>query len=486
MLPSHTPSSTNDFRSFFHLMPNRGWMNDPNGFSWFDGLYHLFYQHNPYASEWGPMHWAHAVSKDLIQWTNLPIALVPGDSYDRDGCFSGSAVTFGDQHALIYTGHVDPVPHTTATRKEVQCLAFGDGHVYKKVAGNPIIDQRNLPPGSSIADFRDPKVWLENGEWNCICANRQANDLGQILLFRSQDLRQWRLIGPVMRNDGSLGEMWECPDMAVVEGRDTLIWSIMKKKQEGLSFQNPHSVVWATGDFDRATGAFAAEKIRELDHGPDFYAPQTLTSPDGRVLLVGWMQMWDRTMPTHELNKGWAGRMTIPRELFWSDGNLAQRPVRELANYRGTERKHQLSFRDCITLNGVKGQFLDMELDFRNWTGKAIGFKVFQGNNEETIVRWEIENECLTMDRSRAGIAIRSKAESHPTCQVYKMAIAPRDGHLRFRVLLDRSALEIFADDGIAVMSATVYPHETSTGISFFCEDGTTDLECRAWPLVLS
>jgi sucrose-6-phosphate hydrolase len=486
MLSAQTPSSSNDFRSIFHLTPICGWMNDPNGFSWFDGLYHLFYQHNPYASEWGPMHWAHAVSKDLVRWTHLPVALTPGDTYDCDGCFSGSAVTFGNRHALIYTGHVDPVPHATATRKEVQCLALGDGHVYKKLPENPIIDQRNLPPGDSIADFRDPKVWSENGEWHCICANRQANNLGQILLFRSKDLRHWRLIGPVLQNDGSLGEMWECPDIAIIEGRDTLIWSIMKKNQDGLSFQNPHSAVWSSGTFNRATGTFSSESIQELDHGPDFYAPQTLMAPDGRVLLVGWMQMWERSIPAHDLGKGWAGRMTILRELYWNNGNLAQRPVHELKNYRGPERKHHVHFRGSITLSGVEGHYLDMELDFCNWTGKTVGFKVFQGDTEETIVRWETENGYLTMDRSQGGVAIHSKAKSHPECQIYKMAINPCDGHLRFRVLLDRSALEIFADDGTAVMSATIYPQETSTGISFFCEDGTVNLDCRAWPLVLS
>lgn len=147
-------------RPAFHLSARIGWMNDPNGFSYYNGVYHMFYQYHPYDSVWGPMHWGHAVSRDLLHWEYLPAALAPDEIYDRDGCFSGSALTLPDgRHLLMYTGVVQERQKNGGTLEiQAQCLAVGDGTDYEKYENNPVLDEKDLPEGSSRFDFRDPKM----------------------------------------------------------------------------------------------------------------------------------------------------------------------------------------------------------------------------------------------------------------------------------------------------------------------------------------
>jgi len=482
-MPKHKHS---DYRGFFHFSPPSGWLNDPNGFSWFGGCYHLFYQSNPYASVWGPMHWGHASSSDLVQWTYLPIALRPGEPYDKDGCFSGSAVEERGSHALIYTGHVDPDSQDSSRRKEVQCLAYGDGIVYRKAAENPIIGAGLLPPGASHADFRDPKVWREKDRWFCLCANRHQDGHGQLLLFTAEDLSHWRFVGTAQRSEGHLGSMWECPDFFHVNGKEVLMWSVMGQPQGEGTFQNPDSVVWAMGTLDRDSGAFSPESIAEVDHGPDFYAPQTMIAPDGRVLLIGWMQMWERSLPTYDQSLGWAGQMTLPRELSTKSGCIAQSPVRELKTYRGPGLFHRVILSGNRTLDGVKGHCLDLELEFTEIKCSALGIRFFLMAGEETVLTWEPGTGWMRLDRSRGGIPIVSRSSSHPECQVYRAKVEAPEGILRLRIILDRSSVEVFAQGGTTVMSATVYPGEDSDGLEFFSEGGSASLLCRAWPLQIS
>ena len=144
----------------FHLSARTGWMNDPNGFSYYNGEYHLFYQYHPYDSHWGPMHWGHAVSRDLLHWEYFPAALAPDTDYDRDGCFSGSAVALDDgRHLLMYTGVVkETQPDGSCREVQTQCIASGDGTDYEKYAGNPVLDAGDLPEDGSRFDFRDPRI----------------------------------------------------------------------------------------------------------------------------------------------------------------------------------------------------------------------------------------------------------------------------------------------------------------------------------------
>ena len=202
-------------RPDFHLATRVGWMNDPNGFSYYKGEYHMFYQYHPYDSHWGPMHWGHAVSKDLLHWRYLPVALAPDTEYDRDGCFSGSAVVLPDgRHLLIYTGVAkEAQPDGNMREVQTQCIAVGDGTDYEKYAGNPVLTRKDLPEGGSKFDFRDPKMWRKpDGTYRCVVGNCTQEGDGRILLYSSPDGMQWKYEKILAANHNRFGRMWECPD----------------------------------------------------------------------------------------------------------------------------------------------------------------------------------------------------------------------------------------------------------------------------------
>lgn len=168
----------------FHVTPPIGWMNDPNGFSFYNGEIHLFYQYHPYTRDWGPMHWGHCVSKDMVSWEMLPAAMAPDQEYDAFGCFSGSAIEADGKHALMYTGvSKKTLPDGTTQERQNQCLAYGDGRVYEKFSGNPAITGEMMPKGCSRIDFRDPKIWKEDGKYYLIVGNKNDDQRGQVVLF---------------------------------------------------------------------------------------------------------------------------------------------------------------------------------------------------------------------------------------------------------------------------------------------------------------
>ena len=227
MLKNQTPlSAARDFerqaiegipegdRPLFHLTPMVGWMNDPNGFCYYKGEYHLFYQYHPYNTVWGPMHWGHAKSRDLLHWTYLPTAIAPDTDADAGGCFSGSALPLDDGRLmLLYTG-VQPAG-TGHKELQAQCVAIGDGVDFTKLAENPVIDAALLPQEYSAHDFRDPKIYRgKDGRIYCVVGNRHETRQGTILLFDSEDGRSWRFVTELDASRGELGRMWECPDFS--------------------------------------------------------------------------------------------------------------------------------------------------------------------------------------------------------------------------------------------------------------------------------
>ena len=223
----HSPRIPAAERPAFHVTPAVGWMNDPNGFSVYKGEYHLFYQYHPYDIVWGPMHWAHLKSKDLIRWERLPVALAPDTPYDDFGCFSGSAVELPDgRHMLMYTGvRRVPTPEGGLQEVQTQCIAFGDGVNYEKYDQNPVLDAKDIPPDGSSIDFRDPKIWEENGTYYAVIGNRAGDGSGAILLYRSQDGLKWELERVLERCHNQYGRMWECPDFFPLDGKQVLFTS---------------------------------------------------------------------------------------------------------------------------------------------------------------------------------------------------------------------------------------------------------------------
>jgi beta-fructofuranosidase len=316
-----------EMRPLFHLTPRCGWMNDPNGFSLYKGEYHLFYQYYPYETVWGPMHWGHAVSKDLITWEYYPAAIAPDMEYDKKGCFSGSAIEMDDgRQLLVYTG-VQKMEDEDGNIREVQtqCVAFGDGKDYEKYANNPVIDSTMLPEGAGKYDFRDPKVWRENGKYYIVVGNKTEDIDGQILQFVSDDGINWSYDKTVIKNNHRFGVMWECPDYFNHDGKQVLLTSPQDMLPEELEFHNGNGTLCVIGSIDE-NGEFCEENCQAVDYGIDFYAPQTIKTPDGRRVMIGWMQNWD-TCGIRRDDFPWFGQMSIPREITIKDNRLIQWPI---------------------------------------------------------------------------------------------------------------------------------------------------------------
>ena len=470
-------------RPDFHLSVRTGWLNDPNGFSYYRGEYHLFYQYYPYESKWGSMHWGHAVSKDLLHWEYLPAALAPDEKYDKDGCFSGSAVVLPDgRHLLMYTGVVkEHQADDVLCDVQTQCLAVGDGVDYEKYGMNPVLDWRDLPKGASRYDFRDPKMWQEkDGTYYCVAGNRPADGSGQILLYMSKDGFKWEFKSILAANHNRFGKMWECPDFFELDGTWVLLTSPQDMLPKGFEYHNGNGTLCLIGDYDRETYTFKEKKDQAVDYGIDFYAPQTVLSPDGRRIMIGWMQNWD-ACNLRSPEEPWFGQMSIPRELSVKNGRLYQWPIRELDRMRSNKTEHRnISFSGTISLDGVKGRRVDMELALRPGDEENLyqKFAVRFAQNEQyqTSLSFRPRESILKVDRKFSG---SRRAIIHQR----RCLVNSTGGRIKMRIILDRFSVEVFVNDGEHVLTATMYTEQEADGISFF-GDGDVDMDVVKYDLI--
>lgn len=471
-------------RPLLHLSPLVGWMNDPNGFSFYEGRYHLFYQYNPYATLWAPMHWGHAVSEDLVRWEHLPAALAPDMPYDdKGGCFSGSALELPDgRHLLMYTGVAAGGRKLdgTVSERQQQCLAIGDGVDYQKYEGNPVIGISMLPAGADPEHFRDPKIWREeDGSFRCVVATLDAGRSGQILLFSSADGLRWQPEGVLFKNDGRIGTMWECPDLFRLDGKDVLLVSPQDMLPEGCEFHGGNGTICIIGHLDDKTGALVEEGVHTVDHGIDFYATQTILTPDGRRVMVAWMQNWD-TISSADPKVRWFGQMTIPRELAVRDGCLLQWPVRELDMLRHDRVAYEgVAFSGVRTLEGVRGRCADVMVTVRsadpNDPYREFTIWLAQDERFHTTLRYLPGKGELKVDRSHCGS--RRAILHHRKC-----VIAGQRDELSLRVVLDRHSCEFFVNGGERCITITIPTDQAADGISFYA-DGTVVMRVEKYDL---
>lgn len=440
----------------YHVMGPTGWINDPNGLIQYKGEYHVFFQYYPFKAEWGPMHWGHVKSKDLVRWEHLPVALAPTEDYEENGgCFSGSAVDNNGELTLIYTGHNDH-----AKPKEVQCIATStDGITFKKYEGNPVIAH---PPADGSPDFRDPKVWRHEGVWYMVIGSAKDNK-GKALLYRSNDLIEWEYVNVLAESDENQGNVWECPDIFPLGDKHVLIASPMEAKMG--------KTMYVVGNLNYETGKFTQGYYQKMDFGPDFYAPQSLLDDKGRRIIIGWMDIWGSKMPTQE--KGWAGAMTVPRECkLLEDGKVAFVPVEELTTLRTTNWNYKgLNIKDKHLLSEIKGNQLELKvtIDLGKTTANNFGVKLrcSEDGTEETVIGINLDTKIVSVDRDRSGSEMTGVSEAEINA----------DGTLSLHIYLDRSSVEVFADEYRTVLSNRIYPQENSLGVSLFANNGEVEFE---------
>jgi fructan beta-fructosidase len=441
------------FRPQYHFSPARNWTNDPNGLVYYKGEYHLFYQHNPFGDKWGHMSWGHAVSPDLVHWRHLPVALA-----EENGVmiFSGSVVVDPNTSGLcegtsdclvaIYTGH------TETNQSQHLAVSNDRGRTWKKFAGNPVLDLH-------MKDFRDPKVfWYAPGK-HWIMAVSLPND-HKIRFFKSAHLKSWTALsdfGPA----GATGGQWECPDLfpLPIEGSPGKTkWMLSVNINPG-GLQGGSGNQYFIGDFDgtRFTNSNAVDRTLWADYGADFYASTSFSdvpAKDGRRIWIGWLSNW--LYANDEPTSPWRGLQSFPRSLSLretSDGlRLVQRPVVELEKLRHDPlRLANVTIEQANQrLAAFHGQSYELEVD------GATEVKILKDAKYETVVGMD---ETVHIDRRRSGnIAFHKEfAKTHSSVPALNR---------RLVVFVDRSVIDVFANDGVTVLTERVFPPPTADGVS--------------------
>ncbi len=476
----HCCEITAEQRPMFHVSTPIGWMNDPNGFSLFDDKYHLFFQYYPFDTCWGPMHWGHYITEDFVRWEMKPCVLAPDMDYDKSGCFSGTAIEKNGKHLLMYTGvkEYDEQDGSHIVR-QTQCIAIGDGESYSKYEHNPVITADMLPEGSSKADFRDPKIWMdEQGFW-ALAGSKDEQGSGQLALFYSDDALSWKFKKILDYNHNKYGEMWECPDFFSVDGRQVLIVSPQFMEADGMEMFSGNHTIYFIGEYDGDNCSWTRDEAHMMDFGMDFYAAQTLQAKDGRRIMIGWLQNWDNHLVPSDYK--WSGMMTIPRELSIKDNRIIQKPVRELERYRRNEisiSNYRLESGQGETIiSGIKGRSVDLTVELSKCDFSEFQMMLAANEKHRTVLTYDKSKSLISVDRSQSGmkkdfIASRS------------MKVDEMDGKVKLQILLDRNSVELFVNDGEQVMTTLIYTPIGAEEI-LFSTDGNVVMNLKKYDVVV-
>ncbi|NGZ75900.1 glycoside hydrolase family 32 protein [Saccharibacillus alkalitolerans] len=463
------------WRQTYHIQPHAGLLNDPNGFAYYGGEYHLFYQWFPLGTDHGMKYWYHVVSSDLAHWRDAGIGLEPGGPYDSHGAYSGSAIEKDGLLHLMYTGNTRDGEWI---RHPYQCLAVMDA--------NGSIVKRELPVIAEVPEgytdhFRDPKVWRDGDSYLCVIGAQRADLTGAAVLYRSPDLVDWKFEGEISTSLPDFGYMWECPDYFELNGAGVLLLCPQGLEPDGERFRNVYQSGFLLGSpLNAATREFEHGEFVELDRGFDFYAPQTTEGPDGRRLLVGWMGLPDLEYPTD--GKGWAHCLTLPRELSVRAGRLVQRPAAGLESLRGEERSFSAVLNDeRRAFEGAEGNAYELRCTIEPSEasgGGVFGIEFRTGETERTVLTYVAGRRAVALDRSRSGAPVAPEYGTTRSC-----AVEGDNGRtIEFRLFVDVSSVEVFVGDGEEVFTARIFPDPASTGISFFADGGSAAFEASYWP----
>jgi len=472
------------YRPRFHFSPAINWTNDPNGLVYFDGEYHLFYQYNPYGNKWGHMSWGHAVSPDLIHWKHLPLAIPEKDSIM---IFSGSAVVDKNNSSgfakkpgqipmiAVYTAHIIPNSINPDNYRQEQHIAYSldKGRSWTKYSGNPVLDLQKK-------DFRDPKVFWHDRDKKWIMAVVLPHE-HIVQLYSSQNLKNWNYLGDF----GPAGDdtnIWECPDLLEVPIENSpgkKKWVLMNSQQTTMQY--------FVGEFDgvKFINENPANKIFRPDHGPDYYAAVTYNLPaDQQPVLLGWANNWSyaNDIPTFP----WKSAMALPRSLALKKINnewiLIQQPVGALKKLRANavELKNiEVVGKKQLPL---KTQQLEMEVVLQPGGNVITGVRLAVGKQNVFVIGYDASSKKLFIDRS--GCTTNSFNKNFAGLSRYETPLALLNGKIKLHVFFDHSIIEVFANDGVTVMTAQLFPEEKDNSIELFSDGGTTRFESvKLWEI---
>lgn len=414
----------------------------------------MFYQHNPNAAVWGPMHWGHAVSHDLVYWEDLPIALAPTPgSPDDDGCWSGYAVNNDGVPTLVYSGNRDG--------RQLPCLATSlDGLLtWIKNPANPVIA---APPADlDLVAFRDHSVWRDGESWYQVIGAGIRGRGGTALLYSSPDLQSWEYLGPICVGVPADGDMWECPDLFGIDQKHVLVVSPIPLRK----------AIYYTGTFNGRQ--FAPEQQGEVDPGGYLYAPLSFADERGRRIMFGWL--WEGRSETAQVAAGWAGVMSLPRLLSLdAEGQLCSTPAPELERLRGKHCHYEARdiASELVILEELQGDALEIALEWEAGDAAQFGISLRRSPDaeEETLIIYDREQGILAIDRTRSSLDQSVQRETYSSASPLSS-----DGRLRLRIFLDRSVIEVF--HGSQCITSRIYPSRSdSRGIALIAHGGTARL----------
>ncbi|RSK54658.1 sucrose-6-phosphate hydrolase [Bacillus canaveralius] len=451
-------------RLIYHLMPPVGLLNDPNGLIHYKGVYHVFYQWNPFDVGHGAKFWGHYTSKDLVHWREEPNALAPSEWYEKNGCYSGSAIEHDGKLFLFYTGNVKD-EHDQ--RQTYQCMAVSSDGIHFEKKG-PVIE---LPQGYT-AHFRDPKVWKKDDMWYMILGAQTLSEQGAAVLFSSEDLYQWKHLGIIagsgLNGLSEFGYMWECPDLFELDGKDVLLVSPQGLEPEGDLYNNVFQSGYFIGSLDYSAPAFQHGSFTELDRGFDFYAPQTMLDGKGRRIMYGWMGITDENEPFQPtVDHQWIHALTLPRELKLKNDKLIQQPVEELQLLRN----QQVSILEAeisgdVVFEEVGGRSVELILNFKKH--EAETFKISLRNNAALV--YHAGSKQLILERK----SFKDGTIEQRACHLDKLG--------KLQIFLDTSSIEVFVNDGEEVFTARYFPDVEDESISFY-SNGKVVCDLEKWTI---
>jgi beta-fructofuranosidase len=439
--------SSDPMRPQYHFMPPAQWMNDPNGPILYKGRYHIFYQHNPYGDAWGNMHWGHAVSRDLVRWEHMPIALWPSKEKGEEHCFSGCAALGADgKPMLLYTSIGNRFPEQWAAVPMDDEL-----RVWKKHAKNPILSNA-LHGDTKVYEWRDPYVFSVKDRKFLITGgniNESAGGGGAVFLYESKnrELTEWEYRSAFFIHPDKDVKNIECPNLVQIGGKWVLIVS-------------PHrSVEYFAGDLDLDLGAFIWKTRGVVDYG-NYYAPNGLYDKDGSHVLWGWVNGFPA-------GKGWNGCLSLPRRLgLDSQGRLVQTPVEQLGSLRGNPARQQMTLQNGTPfgLNERLSRSFEIQVHIANKTANRVVIRFAGGDTNRSF---EIVAEKGAIFAAGTAAKLKSEGAFPDKIQVY----------------VDHSVVEVYTEDGLTVVTKVIDVPMANARIEFRAEGGIADIECEVWPI---
>ncbi|MGM9972993.1 MAG: glycoside hydrolase family 32 protein [Clostridiaceae bacterium] len=456
------------WRQSYHIQPVTGLLNDPNGFSYYNGEYHLFYQWFPLGPVHGLKYWYHVRSKDLVHWENVGLGIKPDSQFDSYGAYSGSAIEHEGKLYLMYTGNTRDEEWR---RYPKQCLAVMDpeGNITK--LDKPVIPE--VPEGYT-EHFRDPKVWEEKDRFYTVIGAQRKDETGTAVLYSSQDLIQWTFEGELETKLQDFGFMWECPDYFSLQDKGVFIFSPQGLEPQGDKYRNIYQSGYIIGDkLNLNNRRLNHGDFHELDRGFDFYAPQTMEGPKGRRILVGWMGMGEVEYPTDK--NGWAHCLTLPRELSIENGRIIQKPLKELESLRRKEYRVKDEACDEIkAYDELKGITYELIGEFKNHDAEEFGIEFRASEEEKTVIKYDSLQKKLILDRSVSGEEFGLEYGNVRACDF-------QGDSIRFHLFVDVSSVEIFINDGAEVFTSRIFPKKDSRDIRIFATKGRASFDMVKW-----